>query len=278
MSADKRNPRIEIVTPERAAQLLDHNKENRPLSQQHVNRIASQIVTGKWQFNGDTIKISEDGDVLDGQHRLWAIMEAKMPVETVIIFGIKREAFATIDTISKARGGADILALNGVTRHRKTLSGALAWLIRWNRKCLEDYKAPQFRVENSDIEMAYRENPGILRAADRAAPLRLIANPSILAFLFYIFTNRNCEIAERMMTTLENPAGVGVNDPFFRLRAYFLADREKRDPIVTIALAIKAVNAAARGEKMQVLRWQNQGKSPEDFPKLDIGIVSRKVA
>ncbi len=31
---------------------------------------ARQIMLGCWKFNGDVIKISADGDVLDGQHRL----------------------------------------------------------------------------------------------------------------------------------------------------------------------------------------------------------------
>src|SRR5215471_7565954 len=92
-----------ILSPERAAELLEHNSYNRPLSQPHVERIARQIRDGKWKFNGDTIKISTNGDVLDGQHRLWAVLEAKKAIETVIVYGIERDAFATIDTIRKHR-------------------------------------------------------------------------------------------------------------------------------------------------------------------------------
>src|SRR4051794_37109554 len=92
-----------LVTPEMAMRLLDANKLNRPLTSGHAERIAQQIIQGKWRFNGDTIKISEDGDVLDGQHRLFAIIEAKIAVETIIVYGIKRDAFATIDTIRKTR-------------------------------------------------------------------------------------------------------------------------------------------------------------------------------
>jgi len=52
-----------------------------------VERIAKQIRQGKWKYNGDTIKIAATGDVLDGQHRLWAIIESKTAVETVIVYG-----------------------------------------------------------------------------------------------------------------------------------------------------------------------------------------------
>lgn len=266
-----KRPEIITLTPDMATKLLEHNTLNRPLSQPHVERIAKQIVEGKWRFNGDTIKVSDDGNVLDGQHRLWAIIEAKKPVETILVRGIERDAFATIDTVRKPRSGSDVLALNGATHHRPATAAALQWLIRWQRNCIEEYKAPKWRVENSDIEAAFATHPGIVNAVDRANKVRNVGNPGIIGFFYYVLTNRNAELAERMMATLENPAGVGVTDPFFKLRAYFLSDHHKRkEPIVTIANMIKAANAAHRGQKIQVLNWKHQGERREFFPELAV--------
>jgi hypothetical protein len=259
------------LTPARAVELLEANGVNRPLSEVHAQRIARQITGGKWQFNGDTIKIADTGDVLDGQHRLWAVIYADKAVETMIVYGVERAAFATIDTLRKPRSGGDTLALNGATRYRNITAAALQWLIRWQRGVFEDWKAPKNRVENSDIEEAYLAHPGMIHAVESAMKLRGLANPSVTAFFFYVLTNRNAELAERMMTTLEDPANVGVNDPFFRLRAYFTAEHHKRkEPLITVALAIKAANAAHRGQKIQNLAWRNQGKSPEAFPQLEV--------
>lgn len=259
------------VTPEMAMRLLDANKLNRPLASGHAERIAQQITNGKWRFNGDTIKISDTGDVLDGQHRLWAIIESKTAVETIIVDGIKRDAFATIDTIRKPRSLGDTVALSGNTRHRSVIGGALSWLVRWQRGAIEAYKMPKNRIENSDVEAALTDNPGIIRAVERACTVRSVANPSLMGFLYYVAANRNEEIAERMMATLADPSGVGVNDPFFRLRHYFITDHhKKKNPLMSIAITIKALNAAADGKKVQVLNWRHQGKSPETFPKLEI--------
>lgn len=259
------------LTPELATSLLEHNNLNRPLNDQHVQRIARQIEEGKWKFNGDTIKVADSGDVLDGQHRLWAVIEAKKPIETILVRGIERDAFATIDTLRKPRSGSDVLALNGATHYRPATAAALQWLIRWNRRCLEEWKAPQNRVENADIEQAFAENPGIVRAVERASKLRRIANPGIMGFFYYVLANRNIDIAERMMHTLENPAGVGVTDPFFLLRSYFLSDHQKQKlPLVSIALCIKAANAASRGDKLRTLTWRYQGKAAESFPVLSV--------
>ena len=89
--------------------------------------------------------------------------------------------------------------------------------------------------------------------------------------MFYMVTNQNADLAEKMLTTLENPAGIGVDDPFFRLRCYFTADHTKRrDPIMTIALCIKACNYSFEGRTIRALTWRYQGTGAEDFPVLKV--------
>jgi len=259
-----------MLTPAMATELLEKNTNNRPVYDMHVHRIAAQIKTGKWKFNGDTIKVSETNDVLDGQHRCWAAIEANTPIETVIVRGIKRDAFTTIDTVRRLRSGADTIALSGTTRYRNVIASALIWLLRWQRGYLPDIKKPQNKIENSDIEVAFVEHPQIMRAVERAMKVNRLANPSIIAFLYYVLSNRDQELAERMVTTLEDPSRVAISDPFFRLRTYFTAEHHKRkEPVLTIALAIKAANAAHHGKKVEILNWKNQGKVAEKFPTLD---------
>jgi len=269
----RKSDKIDIImlTPEKAVELLDRNKMNRPLADTHVQRIAKQILDGKWMFNGDTIKVSEEGDVVDGQHRLWACIEAKKPIETVIIYGVPRAAFATVDTLRRPRSGGDVLALSGATRYRNIAASALAWLIRWQRGCLEDYRAPQNRVENSDIEEAFVAHPGIIRAVERAVTVRSIGNPSIIGFFYYLLSNKAPDLAERMMTTLADPSSVSVSDPYFRLRNYFTTDHHKQKlPLDSIAVMVKATNAAKLNQKLSTLYWRSQGKNAEPFPVLKV--------
>ena len=269
-----------MLTPEQATTLLEHNQTNRPIKDQHVKRIAGQIVSGKWRFNGDTIKISEDGGILDGQHRLWAIIEAKIAVETIIIRGIARDAFATIDTVRAPRSGGDTLSLLGVSRHRNIVSGAVAWYIRHKRGVLDTYRAPQNRVENSDIEDTFDRNRNIVKAVEQAMRIRRLANPSVIGFVYYVAANRNPALAARMIAVLENPAGVSVHDAFFLLRSHFTSgyDPKKRDPVQSIALAFKALNAAHSGLELKQLKRQSQGQAAEEFPRLSITIDKAEAA
>lgn len=268
------SPKVVVITPDDAMGLLESNQQNRPLDHQHVMRLARQMTDGKWKFNGDTIKISVGRDILDGQHRLWACVESKIEIETIVVYDIEPDAFSTIDTLRKTRSGADILSLMGADRHRKATATALSWLIRWQRKVLDSYKEPKNRIENSDIEDAYRNNPSIVRAAERTAKLRSIYNTGVLAFFYYVLTNRNSELAERMVSTLENPAGVSINDPFYRLRLHMMSEKRK-DAVHTIALMVKAANAASENRELKMLLWRNQGTLAEPFPKLEV-VTSNK--
>lgn len=260
-----------IVTPEMAEDLLTHNRNNRPISDQHVRRITEQILAGKWKMNGDTIKISDTKNVLDGQHRLWAIVYSKIPVESLVVDGIPEDSFDTMDTIRRGRSGADVIALQGASLGRGTIAGAIMWLIRIQRGVVPEYRRPEYRIENSDIRAAFVvHGKGLERARERTARLTGLGSKPLLTAMFYWLTNRDAFLAERMVATLENPSKASLDDPFFRLREYFVGRRDANiDPVVTIAVIIKAANLAKHGKECKLLRWQGQGNHPEAFPVLD---------
>src|SRR6266568_3853923 len=103
----------EVITirPQDATEWLRCNKNNRPVRKRHVEFLAAEILAGNWQVNGQAIVIADNEEVLDGQHRLFAIIEAGKPIQSLVVYGITPEAFRTIDTGAK-RTGADALALH----------------------------------------------------------------------------------------------------------------------------------------------------------------------
>ena len=82
-------------------------------------------------LNGETVKIASDGTILDGQHRLYACIQAGVPFETVVIRGLPPEAQDTIDT-GMARKFADQLALRGEV-NTPLLAAITRWAMRWLR-------------------------------------------------------------------------------------------------------------------------------------------------
>ena len=99
-SALSRDARAEVVliTPAMAQELLLMNTFNRPLSAAKVAKYAALMKAGAWAYNGEgSISISRTGKLLNGQHRLHAIVNSGVACLMVIAHGVLDSAFATID-------------------------------------------------------------------------------------------------------------------------------------------------------------------------------------
>src|ERR1044071_5653365 len=90
------------VTPEIAADLLTLNDENRPVKPSVVKQYVDDMRKGKWHFAGDSVKISKTGRLLDGQHRLMAIVQSGIPQTFNIQSGLENDSFQVMD-IGKLR-------------------------------------------------------------------------------------------------------------------------------------------------------------------------------
>ena len=94
--------------------LLNLNTNNRRRKNIKVAEYVSVIRDGKFKFNGASIVVSEDGVLLDGQHRLMALEELDgATIRTVLVTGVKKETMQTIDIGSK-RTNADFFSLDGM--------------------------------------------------------------------------------------------------------------------------------------------------------------------
>ena len=68
------NTRIVCITPQMAEGMLRHNTGNRALRPSVVQHYADQMRRGKWQVTHQAIAVDCYGNLVDGQHRLSAIV------------------------------------------------------------------------------------------------------------------------------------------------------------------------------------------------------------
>lgn len=71
--------RMLMVSPDLARLLLSKNPENRPVNNERVNELSKKILTGEWKDRGQgflPVIVMKDGTVIDGQHRLCAIVQS----------------------------------------------------------------------------------------------------------------------------------------------------------------------------------------------------------
>jgi hypothetical protein len=74
------------ITPKMAQLFLSNNNVNRKISQSNIASLASDMKEGRWQLTHQGICLGKDMALIDGQHRLKAILEADVPVKMCVTF------------------------------------------------------------------------------------------------------------------------------------------------------------------------------------------------
>jgi len=88
-----------LITPALAKEFLLRNKsDNRVVRKAWVKNLATAISRGEWVTTHQGIAFSTDGTLIDGQHRLLAIVEANTPVTMAVTYDVASpNAFMAID-------------------------------------------------------------------------------------------------------------------------------------------------------------------------------------
>ena len=81
---------IARISPSDAKQLLQHNEDNRQPSDSIVNKYKNDMNNGVWQDSASQIQISKHGKLLNGQHRLRAIVESNTSQILTITEGLSK--------------------------------------------------------------------------------------------------------------------------------------------------------------------------------------------
>lgn len=263
---------LKTVTPEMAAEWLKKNNRNRKLSLALVDLLSNEIKNGNWQQNGDTIRFDDKG-LLDGQHRLHAIIKAGKPVDTFVVTGLETDSMRTIDTDRRPRSTGAVLQLAGEV-DTNVLSGAIRVVLdmredtKWKRSSRLLPKRTFF--DFLDNEPSVRDS---VRFAQNLHSLKKLAGPTVPAGLYHMFSSVAKKEAQKFFNDLNDGLNLSPRDPAYLLRQRLIdnsASRSKLERTVVMALFTKAWNARLRGDEMRQLKWN---PAVEEFPE-----VSREVA
>lgn len=90
-----------IITPKLAEELLKLNVANRAVRKTNVREYAAAMKRGEWRRTHQGIGISKTGRLMDGQHRLLAVVEAGVAVEMMVTTGMEDDDFNILDQHSR---------------------------------------------------------------------------------------------------------------------------------------------------------------------------------
>lgn len=118
------------VTPHMAAKWLDKNESNRNLAPKRVGAYARDMADGNWHLTPAAIVFNVKGDLLDGQHRLHAVIESGKTIRMTVAYGCDHDIRKYIDR-GRGRTLSDRLRMEGVESNltmKASVARALVYL------------------------------------------------------------------------------------------------------------------------------------------------------
>lgn len=231
----KSQPKLETIKPEDAQAILARNTNNRSLNTNTVRFYQKQMEQGKWDINGETIKIADDGQLLDGQHRLEACVRSCVPLVTYVVRDLSPEVFKSIDA-GKVRSHADYLKIDGKEGALATLAAAARIAMGFNKETGE-YKYVGGKLPTYELLGFVEKHEGLQNSVRMTGDgIRKVMSPSIAAGCHYIFSIIDPEGAQVFFESLASGANLKEGSPILALR----------NRLVTIRLEHRAGSAATR--------------------------------
>lgn len=264
------DPIFEIVdiSPDEARRLLTSNAGNRRLDPGTVERYAGAMRRGEWKLSHQGVAVDRDGVLLDGQHRLAAIVKAGVNVRMTVARHVDRAAFSVLDT-GKRRGAGDTLRLAGAPDPLH-LSAALRYLRLYQTIPDSSWSSGQARLTNDQILQLHEDHPrmgGCVRRA-RAVSTNTGIITSACATAIYLASCVCPDLDdEPWFRGIITGANLDIGDPRLAFRTFFAntraaAGKRRVDAREHVAIYIKAWNAWASGQKVKLLAFRKGAVMP----------------
>jgi hypothetical protein len=263
--------KVQTITAKKAATLLEANTVNRPLSQPTVRAFAEAMKRGEWIVTHQGIAFDVNGVLVDGQHRLAAIIEAGVAVELTVFTDVAEGAFDVLDT-GKRRNAADVLAIEG--EKSATMLAAMVrtvWLYE-NRPDL-NWSGGSAAVTNHQIVQTLAEHPKLrdfLGLGEQLAQATGMIKSAAGAVSYLVTRANDGADLSLWFDGIIDGAGLERGDPrlLFRRVMFSMARKQagqvlrRRDTREHVALYVKAFNAWITSEPLPQLRFAPREAMP----------------
>lgn len=275
------------VTPVIASKFLAKNTHNRRAKFQVINRYMRDMQAGDWRYDGTPIRftglfdpesdVSEwpsDAYLIDGQHRLQAIVKSGVTIRLLVATGLDGRVQETIDVGAK-RTINDALTLMG-----KKNVGALASALRSHWALKTENLRTNYGASVPELLEWFENNPALeesLLVAKRFSDIFGSTFAGMVAAIDYEMSSIDQEEATEFWEALRNGVysdgrALEEGNPILVLRRQLLTkpfkgkgQEEKKKFYVWIA---KTWNSWRKGEYVQRVVWRSGGSHPEPIPDL----------
>lgn len=132
---------FELITPEIATQLLESNhRHQRRIIPSNLKILKNELNNGRWAINGESIKINELNEMIDGQYRTTAIKETGIAAIILVVRNLPIEnedgvkTMATIDSTSRSL--SDVIQMEGFDQEPTNIVKLVRLIFGFNTKTI----------------------------------------------------------------------------------------------------------------------------------------------
>ena len=269
MNDDSRVFKKELITPERAKQLLDTNKTNRPVKENRVIFYAEQMLKGKWkEGTGEAIKVDSNGCTIDGQHRLKAVIKSGVSINFDVLYGVDSKVFTVLDT-GAVRSPGDVLFVGGANNAVQVAS-LVGKYLQFKKKSFHS-ENKIYRPANNEILAEYQKDPAYWKEMTAKTftwyrNFSKILSPTFIGGWYLMFRESDAAKADSFFDEL--CSGVTSYSPIINLRKSLTEDKlssKKFSSFVKAALLVKVWNAYKKEKNVQKISFNIK---TEGFPEI----------
>lgn len=266
-----------MISPAEAEKMLELNiKNNRPVSNMIINQYANDMMAEKWMDTADSIKFDTQGRLIDGQHRLCAILKADRSVEMWVATELDENAIKYIDT-GRKRSANDLLHMaemgGGYTAELTALTRKI---MAWERDVVSvlslQSKTSGSRLKGSisnHLILEYcQNNPGIISHAQfgknmyAKTPVKIFTATD-LGFLHWRFSAIDSVKASEFIEKLCLKDNVPADSPIACLYNRLLGSKDLMTPTLKLKLTFHAWNLWRQDKRVTSLKVSRMEELPE---------------
>lgn len=259
------------IGPKEAAEMIKMNTENfRKIDHATVDKYAKEMARGEWRFNGETIKI-DNNVLLDGQHRLLAILKSGATIKAIVVTGVDNGSFSTIDR-GKGRTISQWCSYIGL-KHANTVAATAKLCIGYDQGLWSNMSIQPSEVVDSQIMDFITINSYTLQeSAALAVKANKLAPASMLSAIMYIGCDgknpKDAEVANWFIKALASGENLNKNDAVFHYRNRVLNQSQSKQMSLYMKRMLLTVawNKTVQGESCKGLKLRMSGPNKQSPP------------
>lgn len=178
-----------MIDPAHAAELLQRNKNNRNVRENQVEALAAAMKKGEWELSNDAIVVSEGGLLLNGQHRLLAVVKSGVTCPFILFTGASDSSFDIMDTptirkvsdVIQRKGGTNTVRCSSVIAKYLNICGDMesgwetVWRFHNSAQSTRRAKIEAYELLHEDIHKWLNKCDCLLSQNIVLAPITLLA-------------------------------------------------------------------------------------------------------